>query len=113
LSGTVTIKLAGIQHNLRVTLSLAPKLEAATGQGVIALAREMRNLDAPTSVVVEILRAALADNGKVYTSDDVFNFMCTDGLMPAYNAATKIVAALFESPKDAQKGKGAPAKSGQ
>lgn len=102
-SNPVKFHLGGVQRQCRVELGLAPKLEAATGYGIIALAKSLRDFTATTSTVVEVLREAMLYNGQTFKTADVFKMLETEGLIAGYKAAMQIIDELFSSPPSKKK----------
>lgn len=109
----IKIKLGGLVHTLRVEIGLAPKIEDATGLGILTICQQFATMASTTSVLTAVFREAFEANGKIYTPEQVFDMFQYEGLMHAYAQARVILAEFLRKPKVGKPGKNEPAASGQ
>lgn len=97
--GIVKIKLGGKDYTLRAELEIAPRIEAETGKGIFAVAREVPGMLATSSTVAAILGITLDANGHTMESDALYKAMAVEGLAAAYGSAGAILFELIAPPK--------------
>jgi hypothetical protein len=113
--GFVTFQLGGVQQRLAVPIWLAVQIEAETGKGVIAHAISFARGEGQFRHAVEIVRCALAENGKEYSSKEVAELAAHEGIPALMTAAARILNALFPERADGRAGKksqGVPGQTG-
>lgn len=100
--GIVKIKLGGKDYTLRAELEIAPRIEAETGKGIFAVAREVPGMSATSTTVATILAIALEVNGHTLDRDAIYKAMAVEGLAAAYGSAGAILFELISPPKKAK-----------
>lgn len=105
-NGIAKIRLGGKDYSLRAELGIAPKIEAATGKGLFAVARDLARMEAPTSMMVAVIQVAMATAGHDMEADDIYKALEAEGLMSGYASANIILTELLrppaKKPKNAQ-----------
>lgn len=96
---SVSFTFGGIKRDLRIELRAAPKLEAATGLGYIALYEALYTRSATLKQVCEVLRIAFLENGTKFSSDEVLDMVGEDGIVQAYVASALIICELMKAPE--------------
>lgn len=99
-----TYTFGGQKRSVVVEIGHAIEIEAATGQGVIALLSKLREFRGTLTEAAEIVRIALAANGQHYTTAEVLNMVMDEGLINFQTIAIEILNQLFI--RDAKPAKG-------
>lgn len=85
----------GGSRTVRVTLGLAPKLERATGLGVMVLAEQARRFTLPLHHAVEIVRLAVLESGARMTPAKAMEAAERIGIVETITLAAIIINELF------------------
>lgn len=101
----VTFDFGG-PRSVRVELGLAPKLERATGLGIMVLAEQARRFTLPLHHAVEIVRLAVLESGAKMTPDKAMTAAGKLGIVETLTLAAVILNELF-LPADAKPKRGA------
>lgn len=96
----------GGPRSVRVELGLAPKLERATGLGIMVLAEQARRFTLPLHHAVEIVRLAVLAGGDKMTPERAMTAASKLGIVETLTLAAVILNELF-LPADAKPKRGA------
>lgn len=101
----------GGPRSVRVELGLAPKLERATGLGIMVLAEQARRFTLPLHHAVEIVRLAVVDGGAKMTPERAMAAAAKLGIVETLTLTAVILNELF-MPADTKPKRGAKSAEG-